>query len=79
MSSNWRFKPSSLNCTPDTPMLSDAVAEMGMVPNCVEALAGVVMETVGGVMSGVPVGMEAMSSRVGVRVRSNVGAYADWE
>ena len=45
--------PSSLNCTPATPTLSAAVAEsVTAVPETVAPLAGVVIETVGGVGSG---------------------------
>src|SRR2546422_5747505 len=40
--------PSSLNCTPTTPMLSVALAEMVTVPETIEPAAGAVMETVGG-------------------------------
>ena len=48
--------PSSLNCTPATPTLSEAVAEtVTAVPETVAPLAGVVRETVGGVVSGADV------------------------
>src|SRR5262249_19247513 len=46
--------PSIRNCTPTTPTLSEAVAETVMEPETVAALAGAVMETVGGVESTVP-------------------------
>src|SRR5207247_1930314 len=47
-----RLTPSSLNCTPTTPMLSVALAETVTVPATVTPAAGAVMETVGGVVSG---------------------------
>jgi hypothetical protein len=50
-SSAWRFTPSSLNCTPDTPMLSDAVAVMVMVFVTLAPFAGDVIETSGGAVS----------------------------
>src|SRR2546426_8557611 len=46
-----RLAPSSLNCTPMTPTLSEAVAVMLMVPETVAPLAGLVIETAGGVLS----------------------------
>src|SRR5437899_6851383 len=46
-----RFWPSSLNCTPTTPTLSEAVAETVVVPETVEPERGEVMLTVGGVVS----------------------------
>ena len=52
MSSAPRFAPSSLNCTPATPTLSDAVAETVTVPPTVAPPAGAVIDTVGGVVSG---------------------------
>ena len=61
MSSDWRDEPSSLNWTPATAMLSDAVADILMVPNCVEPVVGVVIDTVGGVVSGGPVLNAAVS------------------
>lgn len=39
--------PSTLNCTPATPTLSDAVAATLTVPDTVELFAGEVIETVG--------------------------------
>src|SRR3954470_19309438 len=51
-SSEPQFTPSNLNCTPATPMLSDAVAEMVTAgPDMVAPFAGAVSETVGGVVS----------------------------
>src|SRR5439155_13997548 len=44
--------PSSLNCTPTTPTLSEALAETVTVPATVAPAAGAVMETAGGVVSG---------------------------
>jgi len=52
VSSAPKFVPSSLNCTPTTPMLSEAVAVTEIVPDWVEELVGAVMETVGNVVSG---------------------------
>ena len=56
MSSDPRFEPSSLNWTPDTPMLSlaDAVTETEE-PLTVELFEGAVRETEGAVVSGVEV------------------------
>src|SRR5437762_3191090 len=44
--------PSSKNCTPATPTLSEAFAVTGIVPETVAPLAGELMLTVGGVVSG---------------------------
>jgi hypothetical protein len=53
VSSAERLTPSSLNWTPTTPTLSAAVAEtVVVVPKTVAPLAGAVMDTVGGVVSG---------------------------
>src|SRR5215831_9829426 len=46
-----RFAPSSRNWTPATPMLSEALAETVIVPVTEEPLNGLVIETVGGVVS----------------------------
>ena len=51
MSSAPRLAPSSLNWTPATPTLSEAVAETVIVAETVEPLAGLVIETAGGVVS----------------------------
>src|SRR6185436_9888048 len=52
VSSAPRLAPSSLNCTPTTPMLSEAVAETAsVVPDTVAPLAGAVIATVGSVVS----------------------------
>jgi len=48
-----RFAPSSWNWTPTTPTLSDALAETVIVPETVEPDVGLVMESVGGVVSAV--------------------------
>src|SRR3989475_595016 len=45
-----RLAPSSMNCTPTTPTLSVALAEIVTVPATVAPLAGAVIETVGGVL-----------------------------
>src|SRR5213594_3775833 len=47
-----RLAPSSLNWTPTTPTLSVALAETEIVPETVAPLAGAVIDTVGGVVSG---------------------------
>ena len=48
-----RLAPSSLNCTPAIPTLSDAVADtMTDEPETVALFAGAVIATVGGVVSG---------------------------
>src|SRR5262249_53950112 len=52
VSSAPRLTPSNWNCTPTTPLLSEAVAETVIVPSTVAPLAGAEMETVGGVGSG---------------------------
>src|SRR6266545_4752739 len=51
VSSAPKFAPSSLNCTPATPTLSDALALTGIVPLTAAPLAGVRIDTVGGVVS----------------------------
>ena len=54
-SSAPRLTPSSLNCTPTTPTLSEAVADsVTAAPETVDPALGAVMETAGGVVSGVP-------------------------
>ena len=47
VSSAPRLAPSSLNCTPTTPTLSEALAETVIVPATVPPAAGAVIETVG--------------------------------
>lgn len=47
-----RFTPSSFNCTLATATLSLAEIEIEVVPETVEPDVGLVMETVGGVVSG---------------------------
>src|SRR5206468_10081950 len=59
-----RLTPSSLNCTPTTPMLSVALAETVTVPATVTPAAGAVMETVGGVVSGGAAVLNATSADV---------------
>src|SRR2546421_5792388 len=52
VSSAPRLLPSSLNCTPATPTLSDALAEtVTEEPESVALLLGAVSETVGGLLS----------------------------
>src|ERR1051326_2168290 len=51
VSSAPRFAPSSLNCTPTTFTLSDAVAVTVVVPVTVAPAAGAVTLTVGGIVS----------------------------
>src|SRR5204863_405764 len=51
-SSTPRLAPSSRNCTPTTPMLSEALAVTLVVPPTVAPETGEVMLTVGGVVSG---------------------------
>src|SRR5438309_8162238 len=46
------FTPSSRNCTPTTPMLSEALAVMVTVPETLAPDVGDVIDTVGGVVSG---------------------------
>ena len=52
MTSAPSVAPSTLNCTPDTPTLSLALAVTDVVPDTVAPEAGDVIETVGGVVSG---------------------------
>src|SRR5947199_384278 len=52
VSSRPRFDPSSLNCTPSTPTLSLAIAVTVTDAVTVAPFAGVVIDTVGGVVSG---------------------------
>ena len=56
VSSAPKFLPSIWNCTPDTPMLSDAVAVIACVPETVALFAGAVMETERGIVGQVIVG-----------------------
>ena len=51
VSSAPMFAPSSRNCTPTTPMLSEASALTVTMPDTVAPPAGAVMVTVGGVVS----------------------------
>ena len=52
MSSAPSGSPSSKNCTPATPMLSEAVAVTEMDPLTVDPSKGLVTVAVGGVVSG---------------------------
>jgi len=52
VSSVPRLEPSSLNWTPATPTLSEAVAEMTVEAETTEVETGVVTVTAGGVVSG---------------------------
>ena len=52
MSSVPSGDPSTRNCTPATPTLSDALAETAVVPETVALLDGDVMDTAGAVVSG---------------------------
>ena len=52
VSSVSRFAPLSLNWTPDTPTLSDAVTETVMIPETVCPARGEVRDMAGGVESG---------------------------
>src|SRR5439155_1198245 len=52
LSSATLFRPSSRNCTPTTPTLSEALAVTPVVPPTVAPETGEVMLTVGGVVSG---------------------------
>ena len=62
MSSTPRLAPSSLNCTPTTPTLSEALAETATEePDTVALLAGAEREMVGGVVS---LGAESLSAMV---------------
>ena len=51
VSSEPRLAPSSWNWRPATPTLSEAFADTVIVPDTVDPPAGLVMETVGGVVS----------------------------
>src|SRR5437899_7493795 len=69
-----RLDPSSLNCTPTTPTLSEAEAETVMVPLIDRPAVGAVSETVGGALSTVTLtaaevaGVPAASRATAVRV-----------
>src|SRR3990167_8328475 len=63
VSSAPTLAPSTLNCTPTTPTLSDALAEMVTVPETVAPSAGAVRETVGLVVSP-PVVTSTLASQV---------------
>src|SRR5688572_23235751 len=52
VSSAPTFTPSTLNCTPTTPTLSDAVAEIVTEPLTVAPSAGARSDTAGGTASG---------------------------
>ena len=52
VSSEPMLFPSALNCTPETPTLSEAVAESVTVPETDAPLAGEVIETDGRMVSG---------------------------
>jgi hypothetical protein len=54
VSSATQLAPSTLNCTPRTPRLSEAEAEAETVPETVAPGAGTLSDTVGGVVSDVP-------------------------
>src|SRR5216117_2877129 len=54
VSSAPRLAPSSRNCTPATPTLSDALAVTATVPDTVAPEAGAVRVTLGGVVSAAP-------------------------
>src|SRR5207253_3058431 len=68
VSSAPRLAPSSLNCTPTTPMLSVAVAVTVTPPETVEPLEGAVIDTVGGVVSPPPPPLPAPDGTTGVVV-----------
>src|SRR5436309_12140006 len=74
VSSGPRFAMSSLNCTPTTPTLSEAVAETVMVQETVPLLVGAATDTVGGVVSsgGAPVNTAAGGSVRWAAVSLNV-------
>src|SRR5207249_12102630 len=61
-----RGTPSSMNCTPTTPALSAALAEMGTVPETVAPDAGGVSATRGGVTSPVDGGVTVKIGRAHV-------------
>ena len=52
LTSTPRLVPSSLNCTPATPTLSEALADTVTVPVTVAPAGGAAIETAGGVTSG---------------------------
>src|SRR2546428_1287754 len=64
-----RLAPSSMNCTPTTPTLSVALAEIVTVPATVAPLAGAVIETSGG-------GLLSVTLTAGVGAVLAVGAAA---
>src|SRR5438270_4694565 len=54
-----RFVPSSWNCTPTTPTLSDSVADTVSVPETIAEATGAVMLMVGGILSIFATGLKA--------------------
>src|SRR2546426_379538 len=64
-----RLAPSSMNCTPTTPTLSVALAEIVTVPAIVAPGAGEEMEMVGGVLSTVTL-TRSEERRVGKECRA---------
>ena len=76
--------PSSLNCTPETPTLSDALADtVTEEPETVVPFAGAVTETVGAWVSGAPtvIGWESLllvSSDSAKRLTSSANAVIVW-
>src|SRR4051812_41048817 len=64
------FAPSTLNCTPATPMLSEADAVTVVAPDSVAPAAGAVTDTLGAVVSGV---VFARTSQMNRLKRSVVG------
>ena len=57
-------EPSRRNWTPETPLLSDALAEIVIVPAATEPLAGAVIDTVGATVSGIGVPPTAVAISV---------------
>src|SRR5438445_4522135 len=73
-----RLVPSSLNCTPATPTLSEALADTVTVPVTVAPLAGAVKETAGGVVSFATVTLTA-AAVAALPVASRATAVKEWE
>ena len=64
------FVPSTLNCTPATPTLSEAVADTVTVLWTVALLAGALIATVGGVVSATDPTAVFMSCTISVAVKA---------
>ena len=74
VSSAPRSAPSSRNCTPTTPTLSDALAVTFTEPDTVAPAAGAVSATVGGTLSGAG-GLTGVAMSVWISATANARLY----